>query len=1307
MSLLNREFPSVRDWPAFERLCCDLYRGIWGDPETQMHGRSGQEQKGVDVYGREPGVGWVGVQCKGKGGGYGTKVTVGELKREVGKARDFKPELKKFILATTAPNDVAIQEAARLLTEEHRAVGLFEVHVVGWDTLKQLVAADREVVRVHYQDFAPFDFVDALRSETGPKMAAMADMLRILSVQVGGIATAVQPAGPAPPPGSLQARLKDAADLCNEGESRAALLIVERIRKDAWDTAGAEDRSRILIGAAYCRLAMCEEDQALTGFEEAFATAPGHPGTLATIAFARLLSGNRVAAHGLALEALAADPACELAAILLPQTAPAELPIADVEALVPESFLGVPAALRALAQAASERGDGDLAVRYAERAHSLAPDDWRSGAQLGAKLLAAVADDDAVGLTRMVPAGLAVSFRRGTDLLRGAWDRIRSNGNARRAPEVAANLCAALLLDGKEEEARCVLDEALKVAPTDVALLRRHGWFAAVDCDWPKALASFAKIPDADLTGEDRFVVAKGLLEDGQLDRTGKAVGELRLSEASDPGGRQRAAALALEVELAAGGGVDAVKAALEAEPDSMLVRAAALSASADSAPLRDRLTADCRRIAASSGDPRDRALAADTLDRLGRHSEAADAFASVEVPMHVDTPVLRGRLRALLSADRRTDARRLLDRIDPALRSVQPYLTLALHLLDRTGDLPRAIELLEDAFRAGRDDLWSRLAWIELSERSGETTAAVAWLAAIPADVQGSARELMALAHAIDRVIGDVKAVAIAYRALRAGYDDPKMHVAYSFRLLMFGNAASRLPPQPTAVAVDTAVTLSREGRPDIVRVIEHGEAPSLTRCEVPPADPLAARLIGLRPGDAVDLPVQGGPPEAYRIRLIEGKFWHAHRRTLEDFHRLFPEDQSFRTIQLDMSLGADALAPIVEVARERTDQIQSLEGAYREGRLPIVLFARMAGRHACDVWDVLRVRPDLPLVCAVGTEAERGEAMHALAASTVQVLDPLLVYSAAALGIVPQIRAALPGRAVTQSAIDFLRALAAERRDAVAAGGGTLGWNGQALVLDEPSDASREVALTAAEDALSFALSCRIVAAEGAVPVAEAVGIFEALPDAFADAIRAAQAPAHVLVSDDLSFRLLASACGVPTTAWTQPALRHGLTAGRVDVASFTEANGSLAGTSYRFLSFADLEVVHAVRAQGWIADGHAARFLERLASPGNEAAGVTSIVANVLLAAWEDGESRKAAAALVAAFLAANPVNASAIMDAALAVAAARLRCHLWRNTRKAWALSTSHTPVDGVMARIAAPAARVRNEIAARVREAFAG
>ena len=107
------------DSTAFESLCLDLWKYIWQDSDAQKHGRRGQRQDGVDIFGHENGS-VAGLQCKQKDGRLWAKVTPDELTAEVVAARRFKPKLVRFILATTATRDTVVQQRANELTDEHK-----------------------------------------------------------------------------------------------------------------------------------------------------------------------------------------------------------------------------------------------------------------------------------------------------------------------------------------------------------------------------------------------------------------------------------------------------------------------------------------------------------------------------------------------------------------------------------------------------------------------------------------------------------------------------------------------------------------------------------------------------------------------------------------------------------------------------------------------------------------------------------------------------------------------------------------------------------------------------------------------------------------------------------------------------------------------------------------------------------------------------------------------------------------------------------------------------------------------------------
>lgn len=114
-SLSATQIPKPSDEQAFERACVPLWCGLLKDPNVQKNGRRGQGQDGVDLYGirdRDPDQ-YVGIQCKLKGDG--KALSDKEVRTEVEKALKFKPALREFFIVTTAPDDAAMHELARVI----------------------------------------------------------------------------------------------------------------------------------------------------------------------------------------------------------------------------------------------------------------------------------------------------------------------------------------------------------------------------------------------------------------------------------------------------------------------------------------------------------------------------------------------------------------------------------------------------------------------------------------------------------------------------------------------------------------------------------------------------------------------------------------------------------------------------------------------------------------------------------------------------------------------------------------------------------------------------------------------------------------------------------------------------------------------------------------------------------------------------------------------------------------------------------------------------------------------------------------
>jgi hypothetical protein len=212
VDFLDKQIAPPKSWEKFEDLCLALFRRLWGDQLALKHGRRGQPQHGVDVYGciDMSGANYQGVQCKGKDANYGAKATVAELKNEIQRADRFNPPLQKWIFATTAPADVELQEAARMISEERAKRGRFSVTVLGWQDIQSLLASQPEVLEQFYPEYG-LDLATVVR--TLKALASNAPAVNDLLAIAVNYSPASSPAQRTAPPVWLPVRFAPARDM--------------------------------------------------------------------------------------------------------------------------------------------------------------------------------------------------------------------------------------------------------------------------------------------------------------------------------------------------------------------------------------------------------------------------------------------------------------------------------------------------------------------------------------------------------------------------------------------------------------------------------------------------------------------------------------------------------------------------------------------------------------------------------------------------------------------------------------------------------------------------------------------------------------------------------------------------------------------------------------------------------------------------------------------------------------------------------------------------------------------------------------
>lgn len=160
MGTLAQFFQPPLHWQQFEELTEGLLREVYSIPNAQQVGRAGQAQDGVDVHGKSPRFGNIGVQCKRltdldknndplPGGPIDKKF----LESAADEALQFGPDLKIWILATTAKRDAKLQGFVRDLNERWEREGRDRQAIVwAWDDCVSYLNTFPDLQNWYYRD---------------------------------------------------------------------------------------------------------------------------------------------------------------------------------------------------------------------------------------------------------------------------------------------------------------------------------------------------------------------------------------------------------------------------------------------------------------------------------------------------------------------------------------------------------------------------------------------------------------------------------------------------------------------------------------------------------------------------------------------------------------------------------------------------------------------------------------------------------------------------------------------------------------------------------------------------------------------------------------------------------------------------------------------------------------------------------------------------------------------------------------------------------------------------------------------------
>ncbi|MDN3655405.1 hypothetical protein QWZ08_07205 [Ferruginibacter paludis] len=168
-TLSSLNIPTPKSWDEFEDICLSSFKLRWASPNLTKHGRQGQPQNGVDIYGEDNLGQIVGVQCKN----YDLELTMKTIEEEIEKTESFKPDLKAFYIATTAPSDTKVQSAVRIISGKRVVANKFPIGIFFWNDIIQDLANNESVFSKHFPQFN----IKGSNTHNGQKLLAVLDLV--------------------------------------------------------------------------------------------------------------------------------------------------------------------------------------------------------------------------------------------------------------------------------------------------------------------------------------------------------------------------------------------------------------------------------------------------------------------------------------------------------------------------------------------------------------------------------------------------------------------------------------------------------------------------------------------------------------------------------------------------------------------------------------------------------------------------------------------------------------------------------------------------------------------------------------------------------------------------------------------------------------------------------------------------------------------------------------------------------------------------------------------------------------------------
>lgn len=1232
-SFINQQINPPENWQDFEKLCAALWSEIWSDPNTRMHGRRGQKQHGIDVYGRIDGSGdWQGVQCKGKDVRYGSQVTEAELKAEVKKAKKFNPRIKAFVLATTAPNDASIQEVARKLTEAHKKTNLFSVEVVSWDEIQRHLAKYPKILDVHFPDQGPAQHrIERQLEELNNKLVAQTERSQAPTETVSDVMRALRSAGVIP---AFDKYTGDPADeaLNREIDSyrdrifskpATALDLLQDLRKRCWDEASKAVRFRIVTNIAAAYMELAEFEKAADHFLEAgkFA-ANDDPKAIRNNAFAYLLQKDLSRALEETERALALDADnSDGFSVLIAASSQLDDTIVP-EALVPEDKLTEPNILFAIGHVYQHRGDHSKALEWFKKAYDLKPTSTHYKATYGSELLGSVLSPLEAPMEGDMSEQEEKDIEQAVVLLGEMWGAVSNTELEKTYLWAGVNLANGVAALDRPGEANVIIARLIAHEPEDRDIRKLAAIVALKENKAEVALEHLSHI-DPGRFAEIDLLRAQTLAAAGKYDDALEAIDAIPFEDLSE---LHNSVAIGLRIRLLVQTkGFEATrqiveKAQKEHHGDLILMSSIVkMHMSLGSATEAENIALELLASLPEDASHVARFTVADLLYDLELLREAGSVYQSLRHGLR-DTQTQRRLLVCLVNTDQRKAAVDILEALPNKVRKLKFYRRLATALYIRSGDSEKALEEAEKYLEQEPEDLEVQLYWIGIQQGQGNDDAIKKFLETAQDYPYAAPLERMQLSHLLAHYGFHERGLHLAYQLRREYQDNPKIHLGYVG--LVLAGLPKGYPVNASKVEPNTAFKITNERGASDIFIIEDEWKEKKFPSEILSSHPYAQAALGHVCGDTFEVAINPMQTQKWHIDEVLDKHVYIFQSTMSEFAKNFPENKSLFSVDVTKSdeQGFD-FAPIFKALDDRQNYVNEIENVYQKGAFTVGMIAKLLGVNPLEAWPAFLQDERFGVKCCDGSAEERVAALALVDSEDCSfVVDPLTLYSIVILDVHTELSNAFGPLCIAQSTIDMYRRFVKERRAQPAHG--SMAKLGEQYTLQEHNAEHYEEVTQTYERILEWAENnCEILPAVGKRDISSDWDESrEHIPSSFVDCIMAASGSDKVLLSDDQRLRQLAKGMLDVDGVWLQSAMMEAMKRGVLSKEKYSETVVWLSEANISFIAFENGTLCTLADMDGWKVSDRIKLLLNRLGGKNIELQSALSVAINFLIDVWK---------------------------------------------------------------------------------------